>query len=103
MKKSPDRPPRNPRAAANARRTRAAAWRRREGRTTRTAAARIETAEAFTDHAFSWQRVSVQMLPEMQWQLKARAAQEQTHMREVLHRAIVAYLQTPLPAPPETR
>jgi hypothetical protein len=47
--------------------------------------------------AGNWQRVSVQMLPAMQWQLKTRAAQEQTHMREVLHRALAAYLQTPLP------
>src|SRR4029450_4389795 len=48
------------------------AQRRPTARPRRTAPGRPENAEAFTAHAFSWQRVSVQMLPEMQWKLKAR-------------------------------
>jgi hypothetical protein len=79
------------------------AWVRQTGRRTRSEADRTEAAEDFTDYAFSWQRISVQMLPEMYWQLKARAAQERTSVREVLHRAIVAYLNSPLPASTEPR
>jgi hypothetical protein len=99
-------PPRQPAAAvaANAVRQQALnAWVRQTGRRMRSHADRTDADEDFTDYAFSWQRISVQMLPEMYWQLKARAAQERSSVREVLHRAIVAYLHSPLPASTEPR